>query len=194
MQRKKQSPHLLFADFDTVQLSKRFGLPLHLYSARRIAENFRAFQKVFGRLGLAAEVCYAAKACGFEEILRLIAQQGGGVDVASEYELEMALEAGFSPGRIVIHGNAKSDLYLEQAIRLGSLIVANHHNEFERIQAAAKRQRKTAPVLLRLSGFDLKPATAAGIFTAGAWCKFGEAIDRLPSVLKTFNDGLTWSY
>jgi len=183
MQRKKQCPHLLFADFDTVQLSKRFGLPLHLYSARRIAENFRAFQKVFVRLGLAAEVCYAAKACGFEEILRLIAQQGGGVDVASEYELKMALKAGFSPGRIVIHGNAKSDLYLEQAIRLGSLVVANHHNECERIQAEAKRQRKTAPVLLRLSGFELKPATAAGIFTSGLWCKFGEAIANLPLLL-----------
>jgi diaminopimelate decarboxylase len=180
---RETMPHLLLAGFDTVQLSKRFGLPLHLYNARRIVENFRAFQKVFGQFKLAAEVCYAAKACGFEEILRLIARQDGGVDVASEYELKMALKAGFSPGRIVIHGNAKSDLYLEQAIRLGSLIVANHHNEFERIQAEAKRQRKTVPVLLRLSGFDLKPATAAGIFTAGLWCKFGEAVGNLSSVL-----------
>ena len=38
-------------------------------------------------------------------------------------------------------------------------------------------------MLLRLSGFELGPVTARGIFTAGMWCKFGEPVAQVPSLL-----------
>ena len=65
-----------------------------------------------------------------------------------------------------------------------ALIVANHHTELDRIEAQAKKQGKTVGVLLRLSGFDFGPVTAAGIFTAGVWCKFGEPVSEVPFLLK----------
>ena len=132
------------------------------------------------------EILYAVKSCGFPEIIRIAAKAGAGADVASEFELATALEAGVPPEKLVIHGNAKSDAYLELSVALGALIAANHHTELDRIEAAAKKQRKTAPVLLRLSGFDLGPVTAKGIFTAGIWCKFGEPVAHVPSLLTTF--------
>ena len=104
--------------------------------------------------------------------------------MASEYELATALEAGISQEKLVIHGNAKSDVYLEQSVALGALIGANHHTELDRIEAEAGKQRKTVRVLLRLSGFDLGPVTAKGIFTAGVWCKFGEPVAEVPALLK----------
>ena len=103
--------------------------------------------------------------------------------MASEYELATALEAGIPPGKLVIHGNAKSEVYLEQSVALGALIAANHHTELDRIEAEAEKQRKTVRVLLRLSGFELEPVTAGGIFTAGIWCKFGEPVAQVPSLL-----------
>ena len=172
------------AGFDTLGLARRFGLPLHLYDGRKIAGNLHAFQSVFKDTDINGRVFYAVKSCGFPEIIRIAAKAGAGADVASEYELATALEAGVPPVKLVIHGNAKSDAYLEQSVALGALIAANHHTELDRIEAAAGKQRKTVRVLLRLSGFELGPVTAAGIFTAGVWCKFGEPVAEVPSVLK----------
>jgi diaminopimelate decarboxylase len=115
--------------------------------------------------------------------MRVAARAGAGADVASEYELAAALEAGIPSTKLVIHGNAKTDAYLGQAVALGALIAANHHTELSRIEAEAKRQGKKAVVLLRLSGFDLGPVTAGAIFTAGRWCKFGEPVANVPSIL-----------
>ena len=171
------------AGLDTLGLARQFGLPLHLYDGRKIAGNLHAFQSVFKNTGINGRVCYAVKCCGFSEILKLATEAGA--DVASEYELATALEAGVPPGKLVIHGNAKSDAYLEQSVALGALIAANHHTELDRIEAAARKQRKEARVLLRLSGFDLGPVTAKGIFTAGIWCKFGEPVAQVPFLLTT---------
>ncbi|MBA4392039.1 MAG: hypothetical protein C0407_00635 [Desulfobacca sp.] len=179
--------NLTFAGVDTVRLAKQVGLPLHLYDGRRIARNVRAFQRVFKESGINGEVCFASKACGFPEILKIVAYEGAGADVASEFEMNLALTAGLYPHKMVAHGNAKSDRYLEQAIRLETLIVANHRDELDLIESEAKRQRKMVRVLLRLSGFDLDPGTAAGIFTAGTWCKFGESVNQVGSLLKTLN-------
>lgn len=176
--------NLAFAGIDTVRLAKQVGLPLHLYDGRRIARNVQAFQKVFMESGLNGEVYFAFKACGIPEILRITAAEGAGVDVASEYEMNLALHSGLTPDKMVAHGNAKSDGYLEQAIRSRALIVANHQGELDLIESRAGKQRKTVPVLLRLSGFNLDPVTAAGIFTAGTWCKFGEPVDRIGPLLK----------
>jgi len=180
--------NLTMAGFDTLKQARRFGLPLHLYDGRQIAGNLRAFQTVWKELGINGRVCYAVKACGFPDVLKVAAGAGAGADVASEYELQAALEADLSPPKLVIHGNAKSDAYLEQAVALEALIIANHHTELDRIEAEAGKQRKTVRVLLRLSGFELGPVTARGIFTAGVWCKFGEPVAGVPSILKALKE------
>ena len=172
-----------FGHLNTISLARRFSVPLHLYDAHQISWNIQRFQKCFIGTGFEGTVCYAVKACGFPEIVKLATNAGAGADVASEYELTTALEAGLPPGKLIIHGNAKSDEYLERSVALNALIAANHHTELDRIEAAAKKQRKTARVLLRLSGFDLGPVTAKEIFTAGVWCKFGEPVADVPSLL-----------
>jgi diaminopimelate decarboxylase len=177
--------NLLWAGRDTVKLTKRYGLPLHVYDARRIVENLKSFQSVFQDTEIEGEVCYAVKACGFPEIINVAARAGAGADVASEFELAAVLGAGIPPEKLIIHGNAKSDAYIQKTMALGALIAANHHTELERIEAEAGRQGKIAKVLLRLSGFDLGPVTAAGIFTAGGWCKFGEPVTAIPSLMKS---------
>jgi diaminopimelate decarboxylase len=174
----------IFAGLDTVRLAKEASLPLHLYDAKRISQNMQGFQRVFKDMGLKGEVCFASKACGFSEILSIIAGTGAGVDVASEYEMKTALDAGLAPEKMIVHGNAKSDVYLEQAVRLRALIVANDRDELGLIEAEAKRQKTASRILLRLSGFDLDPVTGAGIFTAGIWCKFGEPVHKVADLMK----------
>ncbi len=172
-----------FGGFDTIPIARKHGLPLHLYDADTISQNVRAFRRILDDQKTPGEIRYAVKACGFPEIIRIAAKAGAGADVASEVELATALEAGIPPGKLVVHGNAKSDAYLERSVGLDALIAANHRTELDRIEATAKKQGKTARVLLRLSGFDLGPVTAKEIFTAGVWCKFGEPVAQVPSLL-----------
>ena len=52
-------------------------------------------------------------------MLRVLAEEGLGCDVASGGELHLALRGGFDPARVYLHGNAKSDAELRQAIDAG---------------------------------------------------------------------------
>ena len=49
----------------------------------------------------------------------VLAEEGLGCDVASGGELYLALRAGFDPKRIYLHGNAKSETELRQAVEAG---------------------------------------------------------------------------
>ena len=51
---------------------------------------------------------FASKAFPCTAMYRLMASEGIGVDVAGAGELAMALAGGVDPGRIVMHGNAKT--------------------------------------------------------------------------------------
>ena len=59
---------------------------------------------------------FAAKAFPCTAVLSLFAQEGLWCDVASGGELHLALNAGFAPERIVLHGNAKSKSELRMAL------------------------------------------------------------------------------
>ena len=52
---------------------------------------------------------FASKAFPCAPVLRVLAEEGLGCDVASAGELAIALAAGFDPADILLHGNAKSD-------------------------------------------------------------------------------------
>ena len=58
---------------------------------------------------------------------QLVADEGLGIDVASEGERHTALSAGFPPDRMVMHGNNKTDAELTRAIgaKVGTIALDN---------------------------------------------------------------------
>ena len=73
-------------------------------------------------------------------------QEGLWCDVASGGELHLALNAGFAPERIVLHGNAKSEAELRMALRHRvGLIVLDNFDEIERLARAGGRGRARRP-------------------------------------------------
>jgi diaminopimelate decarboxylase len=105
-------------------------------------------------------------------VLRVFAEEGLGVDVASGGELHLALRAGFEPGRVYLHGNAKSESELRAAVEagVGTIVVDNHEDvaKLARVLPDGARQR----VLLRIRpGVDAD--THAAILTGHAESKFG---------------------
>jgi diaminopimelate decarboxylase len=115
---KVASEELFCEDVRLKDLAEEFGTPLYVYSKRQILENFRSFSSTLALAGGNGNyVSYAAKANTNLEILKLLANEGSGVDVVSAGELMVALAAGFPPEKITFDGTGKTDPEIELALR-----------------------------------------------------------------------------
>ena len=115
-------------------------------------------------------------------MLALFAQEGLWCDVASGGELHLALNAGFAPERIVLHGNAKSEDELRMALERGvGLIVLDNLDEIDRLARLIGAGARSAPgeqqVLVRVTP-DVRGETHEKISTGQADSKFGFSIEQ----------------
>src|SRR5262249_33030547 len=98
---------------------------------------------------------YAAKANSAGPILRAVFAEGCGADVVSGGELELVLQAGLSPDKIVFSGVAKRDEQIDRAISAGSdgstAIQAESIEELTRIAARARAIGRRARVSMRIN-------------------------------------------
>jgi diaminopimelate decarboxylase len=166
---------------DTIELASEFGTPAYVVAE----DDLRARARSFVTAGRSAghedlHVVFASKAFPCTAVLQLFAQEGLWCDVASGGELHLALNAGFSPERIVLHGNAKSEAELRMALERGvGLIVLDNFDEIERLQGlvggGARGARREQQVLVRVAP-DVRGDTHEKISTGQADSKFGFSI------------------
>jgi diaminopimelate decarboxylase len=190
-QRVNAEGHLEIGGCDAMRLAAEFGTPLYVMDEAAIRANCRAFQAAFESRYPKNEIYYASKAFLTTAMARLIAQEGLNMDVASLGELHVALNAGFPPERLALHGNNKSREELERAVagRVGHIIVDNFH-ELELLGQVTRERKATVDVLVRAApGVD--PKTHRLIRTGQADTKFGfniadgSALAAVRCVLKT---------
>src|ERR1700722_5715525 len=113
---------------DAIELAREFGTPAYVVAEDDLRARARAFVQAGRGAGHSdLQIVFASKAFPCTAVLALFASEGLWCDVASGGELHLALEAGFRPERIVVHGNAKSDAELRMALRhRGGLIVGDN--------------------------------------------------------------------
>jgi diaminopimelate decarboxylase len=168
-----QDGRLLIGGCDAVALAREFGTPAYVMAEDDLRARAREFRGALERFHAGpGEVIFASKACPVTAVLRVFAEEGLGVDVASGGELHLALRAGFEPARIYLHGNAKSEDELRAAVEagVGTIVVDNHEDvaKLARVLPDGARQA----VLLRIRpGVDAD--THAAILTGHAESKFG---------------------
>jgi diaminopimelate decarboxylase len=151
-------------------LAERFGTPLVVYSEATLRERARLFR----RAAPGALVVYGTKAFPNVAVMRLLAEEGLGADVSTLGELAFARAAGIEGGRLVVHGNNKSDEELAAAAAAGALVVLDALDEPARAAAAGVRR-----VLVRVTP-GVETDTHAAIRTGHRGSKFGlEAEDAL---------------
>ncbi|MEU7224894.1 diaminopimelate decarboxylase [Streptomyces chrestomyceticus] len=115
------------------ELAARFGTPTYVLDEAEVRARCRAYLRAFPD----ADVLYAAKAFLCRAMAHWVREEGLGLDVCSAGELELAVTTGFPPGRILLHGNAKSPEDLRTALRLGvGRIVIDSTSEIARLAAA----------------------------------------------------------
>jgi diaminopimelate decarboxylase len=162
--------HLEIGGCDLVDVAERFGTPAYVYAEDDIRARARAYLDAFRARTDDFEVLYASKALPCTAAYRLLAEEGLSVDVASGGELYLALHAGFSPERIYMHGNNKTEAELRYAFesRVGHLIV-DSFDEIERADALLDRPQD---VLIRVTP-GIKPSTHSYVQTGQLDSKFG---------------------
>jgi diaminopimelate decarboxylase len=170
---------------DTIELAREFGTPAYVVAEDDLRTRARAFVEAGAQTGHEDfHVVFASKAFPCTAVLALFAQEGLWCDVASGGELHLALNAGFAPARIVMHGNAKSEDELRTALAHGvGLIVLDNFDEIDRLQRLVASQGAGVAgggadlqrVLLRVTP-DVRGETHEKISTGQADSKFGFAV------------------
>ena len=157
---------------DLVELAHRHGTPLYVYDEATVRQRASEY---IAAMGASGQVLYSAKAFASPQFLRVIAEEGLGLDVVSAGELNLALLSGFPRERIHFLGNNKSVEDLQAAFAAGSTIVIDGDHEFELLREVVPDGAR-AQVMLRLSP-GVKPDTHDHISTGQLDSKFGFSIE-----------------
>jgi diaminopimelate decarboxylase len=169
---------------DALELARSFGTPLYVVDEAMLRSRARRFLAAFAeRHGDDVEVHFASKAFACTAVLRVFAEEGLACDVAGGGELAMALAAGFDPARIHLHGNAKTDRELREAVEAGiGDVVIDNLDEVERLEALVRAAGRTQRVLLRVAP-GVSPDTHPSISTGGPNTKFGVNLAAAPEAI-----------
>ena len=169
---------LLFAGRRLRPLLEQYGSPLYIMDENRIRYNIRQYtQAMREAFGDDALMLYASKACAFQEMYRIAADEHVGVDVVSEGEIYTAYTAGFPMEKAYFHGNNKTDREIALAMDCGvGYFVVDHAEELDAINDIAAQKGITQKLLLRITpGIDTH--TYEAIATGQVDSKFGSAIE-----------------
>jgi diaminopimelate decarboxylase len=179
---KSGDKYRIICGTDMARIGERYGTPLYVLFEDILCENFNRFRKALERSYGSHLICYAVKANNALAIVNLFANLGAGADVASEFEMLLALEAGIPPEKIRANGNCKSRSYLEECIKRGIIINVDPEDELDTIDEISGSIGAKAQVNFRLAGFPLKNVTSPAITTSSEWSKFGINIRQAEEV------------
>jgi diaminopimelate decarboxylase len=162
-------------------IAREFGTPAFVVDEDGLRARAREYLAEFGARHPGTDVHFASKALPCAPVTRILAQEGLGCDVASAGELAIALAAGFDPAHILLHGNAKSERDIGDALDAGvGIIVIDGPDDVDRLERfAPERQR----VLLRVNP-AVPGVTHAAMDTGSPEAKFGVPLEAAPALLE----------
>jgi diaminopimelate decarboxylase len=162
-------------------IAQEFGTPALVVDEDGLRATAREYLDAFERRHPGTDVHFASKALPCAPVTRILAQEGLGCDVASAGELAIALAAGFDPEHILLHGNAKSDRDIGDALAAGvGVIVIDGPDDVDRLERLAPERQR---VLLRVNP-SVPGATHAAMDTGSPEAKFGVALETAPALLE----------
>jgi len=161
-------------------LADKIGTPFYCYSASTIRRHIQVFSQAFS--GLDILICYAIKANSNQAVLRLLANEGAGMDVVSGGELARAIAAGVPGNKITFSGVGKTADEIREALAVNIFCFnVESEAELEVISQIADQMGKWANISLRVNP-DVDARTHVKISTGRAENKFGVALSRARAV------------
>ena len=175
-------------------LAAEFGTPAYVVDEGALRARAREYRdELAARWGESLAI-FASKAFPCTGVLRAVAEEGLGCDVAGAGELVHAVAAGIDPSLIYLHGNAKTDEDFERAIDAGvGTVVVDNLDDVDRLERLVRDEQA---VLVRVIP-GVRPETHAAVATGQEDSKFGlapadarRAIERLRGSDRLRLDGL----
>jgi diaminopimelate decarboxylase len=158
---------------DAVELARKFGTPLYVFSERRIAENTRSLRRAVQSVHPRIKLCYASKANSNMAVLDAVRRAGGDIEVNSGGELFKARRAGFSPDQIVFNGVSKTDDEIREAVDYGILAInVDSLYEIDQIARVARGIERRANIAIRIVP-EIVTRSHIGLQTGLLSSKFG---------------------
>ncbi|TNE72151.1 MAG: diaminopimelate decarboxylase [Bacteroidetes bacterium] len=153
-----------------------FGTPLYLYDAEKIRLQYRNLNNAFGSTKV--KLHYALKALNNINILRILKQEGAGLDAVSIQEVYLGLRAGFEPNSIMFTPNCVDFEEIREAVELGVMVNLDNLSILEKF---GNQYGDTVPCCIRIN-----PHIMAGgnvnISVGHIDSKFGISIHQLRHV------------
>ncbi|MGZ7116097.1 MAG: diaminopimelate decarboxylase [Methanobacterium sp.] len=155
---------------DALELTEKYKTPLYVVDENKVRNNFRRVNNAFSSQYKDFKIFYACKANTNLAVMRILQQEGSGIDAVSPGEIYTALLAGFGPEKILYTGNNVTDDELKFAVDSGVII------NLDSVSALHRLTKLCNPHEVKIS-FRVNPKVGAGhhehCITGGDLSKFG---------------------
>ena len=155
---------------DATELAQEYGTPLYVIDENRVRDNYRRVYNAFSKHYNDFQIFYACKANTNLSVLRILEQEGSGIDAVSPGEIYTSLLTGFDPQRVLYTGNNVKDEEMEFAIESGVRLNVDSVSQLKRLAKIVDPQG------FKIS-FRVNPMVGAGhhehCITGGEMSKFG---------------------
>ena len=156
-----------------IEIVEEFGSPVYVIDEARVRENYQKIYGAFSRF-MDTRIHYACKANTNLALLRVLEQEGSGIDAVSIGEIRTCLKAGFTPDRIMYTGVNVSDEELKEVADLGVMINIDSVSEMERLAEIAPQHEVS---------FRVTPGVGSGhsdkVITGNKGAKFGIPLNEV---------------
>jgi diaminopimelate decarboxylase len=155
--RRTAEGSLEFGGVSAVELTGEFGTPLYVFDEETLRIRASHIREVFRHAYDRSRLVYAGKAYLSPALMRILVEEGIGLDVVSGGEIYVGLRAGVDPTQMIFHGNNKSRVELEEAVTAGvGLIAIDNDLEITLLERVARESARNVAVVLRLNpGVDV---------------------------------------
>ena len=163
------------------QLASQVATPFYCYSKAALLNNIHACKAAFEPENI--HIHYAMKANSNLSLLRIIAEQGLGVDIVSIGEMHRALSAGFDAQDIVFSGVGKTTAELTAAVLAGvGQFNLESKEELAVLITIANKHQQLVSTLIRVNP-EITVDTHKNITTGAKGNKFGVNFDDVLPML-----------
>lgn len=102
---------------EIISIAEKFGTPCYVYNAEKITAQYHRLKNAFTVPVL--KLHYAMKALNNINILKMLHNEGAGLDAVSIEEVHLGLRAGFKPQEIMYTPNCVDFNEIQEAVELG---------------------------------------------------------------------------
>ncbi len=159
-----------------LQLAEKYGSPLYVYDTERIASQYTRITEAFTTVN-SLQINYAVKALSNINILKYFKKLNSGLDTVSIQGVQLGLEAGFDPSKIIYTPNGVSLEEIENVAEKGVQINIDNLSILELFG----QKHPEIPVCIRINPHIMAGGNSK-ISVGHIDSKFGISIHQVPHI------------